>query len=306
MNFLRKISTIAIAAICISAITSVYNEKAIAQEQELPPSTRSCNAIGRTAVNKATLTKRAERQDLESLDPPVLIRSNSRVEDAFEYFALNSQGLPYSRENVTISAILNENDPSAVINYSPDLIGSLNFSIALGGRIIGPITYPDGVYVDVKALKERAIGFGTRNQQAVGFIFGLANSEAGRARIPTGDPTRPIVSPIPILRYLTPSDTSIGRSLRIAAFAADIELQQQFVCDNLGGDLGGRIGFNDLIMGSIITINPEIFLRPENTATESSPQGNAPSPGTLGPLYANGDGDGDGDFSCDSVSSCFD
>lgn len=287
----KKIPLIILIIMGANLSTPTKYKIGFAQTLPLPPSTQSCSAIGRTAVSKTTLNNRAERQDLESLDPPVLIRDNSRVEDAFEYFALTSAGHQYSRFGETLTTPIDDSDPPQVINYIPDAVESIRYTLVYENQTLGPFIYDRSLYIDAKAL-QRAIGFGPRDRQSVGFIFGLSQSPAGIASIPTPSPVQPVVNPIPVLRYLTTSDTSIGKSLRTAAFLLQVEIQQQFVCDNFGGDLGGRIGLNDLIMGEIVTINPEVFASTPGIRSEELER--RITAGTLGPLRDDNGNGGNG------------
>ena len=116
----------------------------------------------------------------------------------------------------------------------------------------------------------KAISNGRRNTQIRGFLEALRSSPAGRARIRMPRRVRPrVFRPVPQLRFLTPSGTTVSSRLLARATATGIAVEQYFVCDNLGNDLGGRVGLDDIVMSGRTILNPLVYKDPSRVQPSS-------------------------------------
>jgi len=116
------------------------------------------------------------------------------------------------------------------------------------------VPYVDSVFFDAKFVIGR-LSLSRENYQAEGYIDHLVNRS--RAGTEARRITNPLLRPTPALIYIGPSDFVVGTSIINRATAEGATVYVHYTCDR--SRTGGTIGFDDLVTGKGILLNPVVL-----------------------------------------------
>lgn len=222
---------------CFITVLSIPRS-AFGQVDPLVIQAASCGGL--PALNQSQIINRASQRNKDT------IRENG---GSFEIATLRSLGLNKNNE-----ALPSPRRGLGIFSVIPDGVRALTLVEVTNGAITYYRRYTKSIFYDAKFVNGTINPSSSQNQTR-GFMDHLdRESAAGRVR---GVITRASRRPTPQLRYMTPTNTSIGRETLRLANRRRVAVYQHLVCDTT--EVGGVIGVNDLTVGIGVLLNPNVY-----------------------------------------------